>query len=60
LSGLWDIKGLRDLAIWGIIYEHYSYFSPASLAHAFASRGFAWQHLYETFEGQFLCQKVAD
>ena len=45
---------LRDLAIWDIIYEHCSYFSPNSLAYAFRSCGFRVCELAETFEGQFL------
>jgi SAM-dependent methyltransferase len=51
-NALWTI---RDLAIWDLIYEHYSYFSPASLAHIFTRSGFHVQRLYETFAGQFLC-----
>jgi 2-polyprenyl-3-methyl-5-hydroxy-6-metoxy-1,4-benzoquinol methylase len=46
---------LRDLAIWDIIYEHYSYFNHASLDHLFRSCGFEIHNLFETYEGQFLC-----
>lgn len=45
---------VRDLAIWDIIYEHCSYFSPGSLARAFASCGFDVREVSETYEGQFL------
>lgn len=45
---------LRDLAIWDIIYEHCSYFSPSSLSYAFRSSGFEVCELDETFDGQFL------
>jgi 2-polyprenyl-3-methyl-5-hydroxy-6-metoxy-1,4-benzoquinol methylase len=48
------LSTLRDLAIWDIIYEHCSYFSPNSLARAFGACGFVTQHLAEAFEGQFL------
>lgn len=46
---------LRDLAIWDITYEHYSYFSRHSLARAFTLCGFVVRDITETFEGQFLC-----
>lgn len=46
---------LRDLAIWDLIYEHCSYFSPASLARLFALCGFHVQRIAEAYEGQFLC-----
>lgn len=45
---------LRDLGIWDIIYEHCSYFSPASLVAAFEAAGFAALDLREEFGGQFL------
>jgi 2-polyprenyl-3-methyl-5-hydroxy-6-metoxy-1,4-benzoquinol methylase len=46
---------LRDLAIWDILYEHCSYFSPSSLAQLFVACGFDVGALRETFAGQFLC-----
>lgn len=46
---------LKDLGIWDLIYEHYSYFSTNSLKHIFISSGFKPINLKETFEGQFLC-----
>lgn len=46
---------LRDLAIWDLIYEHRSYFSPSSLGRAFTSCGFGNHELREEYEGQFLC-----
>ncbi|MEB3280819.1 MAG: methyltransferase domain-containing protein [Lyngbya sp.] len=43
------------LGIWDLIYEHCGYFSPVSLAYAFASCGFEVDHVEEQFNGQFLC-----
>lgn len=51
-SLLWT---LRDLSIWDIIYEHYSYFSSCSLSLLFAGCGFSVHAIYETYEKQFLC-----
>ena len=51
-SLLWT---LRDLSIWDIIYEHYSYFSSYSLSRLFAGCGFSIHAIYETYEKQFLC-----
>ncbi len=45
---------LRDMGIWDIIYEHCSYFTPASLAAVFTEAGFAVQRIAETYGGQFL------
>lgn len=50
-SVLWT---LRDMGIWDIIYEHCSYFSPASLTAAFEGAGFAVLDLCEEYGGQFL------
>jgi len=44
----------RRLAIWDIIYEHCSYFTPVSLARTFAACGFRADELTEEFDGQFL------
>lgn len=46
---------LRDLSVWDIIYEHYSYFSNSSLERLFTLSGFEVCNLTETFEGQYLC-----
>ncbi len=46
---------LRDLGIWDLIYEHYSYFSISSLAHLFTVCGFQVLDIAESFEGQCLC-----
>lgn len=46
---------LRDHGFWDLIYEHCSYFSPSSLAAAFARSGFAPLRLHESYHGQFLC-----
>lgn len=45
---------LRELGIWDLIYEHYSYFSPISLGEVFAGNDFRVLHIEETFGGQFL------
>jgi SAM-dependent methyltransferase len=45
---------LEDLAIWDIIYEHCSYFTPTSLRRLFERAGFDVLRLTETYEGQFL------
>lgn len=45
---------IRELAIWDIIYEHFSYFTPTSFRRLF-SRGFRVDRVEEGFEGQFLC-----
>lgn len=46
---------LRDLSIWDIIYEHYSYYSSYSLSQLFFRCGFSIHTIYETYEKQFLC-----
>jgi SAM-dependent methyltransferase len=45
---------LRDTAIWDVIYEHYSYFTPHSLSSLFSRNGFNVLHLDDAFSGQFL------
>lgn len=45
---------LRDLGIWDLIYEHCSYFSPASLITAFSNAGFEVLDTIELYHGQFL------
>lgn len=50
---------LRDLSIWDIIYEHFSYFSLCSLAHLFASSGFTVCGLFRSYEDQFLCVEAS-
>jgi hypothetical protein len=45
---------LREVAIWDLIYEHYSYFTPASLVHLFQRTGFRIRRLEEAFQGQYL------
>ena len=44
----------KMLFIWDIIYEHYSYFTPTSLAHLFSLSQFNVTDIAEYFEGQFL------
>ena len=46
---------LRDLGIWDLIYEHFSYFSSSSLTHLFKTCGFKVLRTTEEFGGQFLC-----
>lgn len=50
---------LRDTAVWDIIYEHYSYYSPQSLAYLFTLHGFDVLKLNEDFDGQFLSIEAA-
>ena len=45
---------LRKLAIWDLIYEHCSYFSPLSLRYLFRENGFTVQRTDEAFGGQYL------
>jgi SAM-dependent methyltransferase len=45
---------LRDGGIWDIIYEHCSYFTPASLVRLFCEAGYEPVEVAETFGGQFL------
>jgi hypothetical protein len=45
---------LRDLGIWDLIYEHRSYFSPASLARLCVEAGFELLESGELYGGQFL------
>ena len=45
---------LRDLGIWDIIYEHFSYFSSISLASLFILSGFDVNNVSEMYDGQFL------
>lgn len=45
---------IKELAIWDIIYEHCSYFTPLSFRRLFNS-GFRVERVEESFNGQFLC-----
>ena len=45
----------QNLAVWDIIYEHCSYFTPIALSHLFTSSGFQVCDLTEEFGDQFLC-----
>jgi SAM-dependent methyltransferase len=49
---------LKSLAIWDLIYEHYSYFSPTSLTGLFRAAGFAIGRVYDDFDHQYLCIEV--
>jgi SAM-dependent methyltransferase len=46
---------LKDLSIWDIIYEHYSYFTRSSLEYLFLNSNFKVCDLIDTYGGQFLC-----
>jgi hypothetical protein len=50
---------IEQLSVWDFIYEHVSYFSPASLAHAFEDAGFRILDLQETYSGQFIVIEAA-
>lgn len=50
-NGLFTI---RELAIWDIIYEHFSYFTRHSLIRLFKSCGFDVRDCFEVYEGQFI------
>lgn len=45
----------EDLAVWDLIYEHCSYFSPASLSTVAHRGGFSVHRVFETYGGQYLC-----
>lgn len=45
----------ENLSVWDIIYEHCCYFTPVSLAYAFAACGFTVNAIFEDFQHQFLC-----
>ncbi len=45
---------LRDTAIWDIIYEHVSYFSPQSLIYLFSHADFNVLDSADAYQGQFL------
>jgi hypothetical protein len=45
---------LRQLAIWDLLYERCSYFSPRSLVHLLSGTGFSLLALEETYGGRFL------
>ena len=50
---------LRDMGIWDLIYEHISYFTPASLTRAFELSGFEICDLREVYDGQYLSLEVS-
>jgi hypothetical protein len=53
------LSTVRDLAIWDLIYEHCSYFTPQSLTRLFAASGFCVKRTYEVYEGQFICTEAS-
>jgi 2-polyprenyl-3-methyl-5-hydroxy-6-metoxy-1,4-benzoquinol methylase len=50
---------LRDLGIWDLIYEHYGYFSQASLSYLFSSSDFVIHNIEAVFGGQFICLEAS-
>ena len=48
------IYTLRDMGIWDLIYEHFSYFNPVSLATLFRNNGYYIQTVSELYNNQFL------
>lgn len=46
---------LRQLGIWDLIYEHYSYFTALSLKRLFVETGLNPLNIEETYGGQYLC-----
>src|SRR4030067_21471 len=49
---------IKELAVWDIIYEHYSYFTPTSFRRLFKADGFRIERLEESSEGQFRCREA--
>lgn len=45
---------MQDLSIWDIIYEHFSYFSPFSLAKLFINAGFRILSINRVYSNQFI------
>jgi len=50
-NSLWT---LRDMGIWDLIYERFSYFSPSSLYYLFKAVGFKINSLKQIYNNQFL------
>jgi hypothetical protein len=46
---------LKELGIWDLIYEHYSYFTALSLRRLFVEAGIIPVNIQEAFGGQYLC-----
>ena len=46
---------LRELGIWDLIYEHYSYFTALSLGRLFGEAGLKPLNMSVAFGGQYLC-----
>jgi SAM-dependent methyltransferase len=45
---------VRQAAVWDLLYEHCSYFSPLSLGRLFARCGFRVERVAEVYDGQYL------
>jgi len=45
----------KDLGIWDLLYEHYSYFNKSSLRYVFEASGFGVCNLFEAYKDQYLC-----
>jgi SAM-dependent methyltransferase len=50
---------VENHAVWDVIYEHCSYFSPGSVARLLKQNAFKVTTLYEDFSNQYLCVDVA-
>lgn len=55
-NGLWT---MRDGGIWDLIYEHFGYFTPRSLAALARRAGLAVRRVGEAYGGQFLQAELA-
>lgn len=49
---------LDEIGVWDLTYEHFSYFSPASLRRALIEAGFCVQRLKTSFGNQYLTAEV--
>ena len=45
---------LRDMGIWDLIYEHFSYYNAHSLRYLLTKQGFVVHDISETYVGQYL------
>jgi SAM-dependent methyltransferase len=48
----------QEISVWDLTYEHFSYFSPASLRRALVEAGFSIRCLETTFGHQYLAAEV--
>ena len=50
---------LQEHSIWDLIYEHYGYFSQASLSYLFKACDFIIHNIEESFGGQYICLEAS-